>query len=368
MKNINLLKDTKKAEEEMNGKGTGAGGFDLSAPERYQFVEKEGKAKSGMSSWFQRMFTGSKKKEKKEKSATPATEPASGATAPINYVRSQQAVGAAPATTPPAPFQPGRRVINATPEPTRPAQPRFSAPLTSQQPPAPLPRSFNGSNSVTPPPPPPPRAPLPPQSRRAPQSSPVSFDVNLLPEDLVGQYEPRKKLINLAVISGLTIVGLAAIYVIMIFYQSSIVTRTNEVRTEAGTVSQEISSYQKQRTAALALKDKVDAIGERLDQHIYWTKFFTLLEKHTVPDVYFSNVFAADINGTLTLDATGKDFSSVARQLLAFQEATDFVDTVVINSATRQTGTELTSEGVKFSIDIKLAEGVFTKTAEELSQ
>lgn len=359
MKNINLLKDTKKADENAIDKQSGGQGFDLSEPERYEFKEHEGKI-SGGPSWFKRVFGGGPKKQKKEKQKKAA---ALGAETPTQYVKKEQAVGLPP-TAPQSPSMTyGSRTINAPTEPPRPPQPKFSASgiVMSH-----VKKSMGNQNAVGTPPAP----PAPPKTPRQNTPSfggqvPVSFDVNLLPEDLIDQYEPKKKLVTLAVVSGLTIVGLAALYVAMLFYQSSIVTKTNEVRTESGSINLQIGQYQKERAAALAFKEKIDAISDRLDKHIYWSKFFSLLEKHTVPDVHYNNAFAGDINGQMTLEAVGKDYSSVARQLVAFQQADDFVESVVINSASRNEDAEQGTTSVKFSIQLQLVEDVFMKTSTE---
>ncbi|MFC1662817.1 hypothetical protein ACFL04_01460, partial [Patescibacteria group bacterium] len=154
------------------------------------------------------------------------------------------------------------------------------------------------------------------------------------------------------------------VFVVMILYESSIVGRTEDIRAEVSEINRQIASYQAERTSALALKQKMDLVTQRLDQHIYWTKFFELLEANTVTDVYYDNAFAGDISGSFNLNATGKDYSSVARQLIAFREATDFVESVSITSATRQAESELST--VSFTIKLIIKPGIFTSSGEPL--
>lgn len=374
MPDINLLKDTKKPDEEAGEKGSLLERLDLSQPERFEFKEKEGRPASGFSQWVKRLF--------RRSTAKPKTGILEARREGTDISSTLQAAAPTELGQADERFR-GLKPLRATAD-QRPATSNQRPTMRDQGSgaggqgglaPRPLPGGANSRPErpagiqTTPPPPMPPKHGKPSEAAGEAEEPPAGgFDVNLLPEELVGQYEPRKKLINLGITSGLTVVAVAAIYVIMIVYQSSIVSRTETVRTEANTINQQISQLQETRTAALALKDKVEAIAERLDQHIYWTTFFAQLEKYTVPDVYYSNVFAGDINGQLTLEATGRDFSSVARQLLAFQQADDFVETVVINSASRVSEVEGGGETVSFGIELKLVEGVFFKTAAAADQ
>ncbi|MFH0951819.1 MAG: hypothetical protein V1838_01370 [Patescibacteria group bacterium] len=367
MPDINLLKDTTGHKEGMSKKKKKLGD-DLSDPKRLSIEESEGKAPSGTWLRIKNIFKGKKDKpaepkilsmvrkddqaaeqdtaepfaggdkyfaeplpgEKKKK-----TEPAEEPYEKINQVTPPTVTPSSPWETPRAPF--------AVPQENVPSLSTMSTP----------PKSTIDIRKVTD------KASKPETDSEG--SSPSG--VNLLPEDLVGQYEPRKKLLGLLIAAGITIAVVALVYVGMIYYQSSIVSKTEELRAEATQINQEINKYNTERSAALALMQKVDLVAERLDQHVYWTKFFSLLEKYTVYDVYYASAFAGDINGQFNLSATGKDYSSVARQLLSFQQASDFIETVTITSAQQSQGLEEAGNAVSFSIQLKLIPGVFYRSS-----
>jgi len=91
-----------------------------------------------------------------------------------------------------------------------------------------------------------------------------------------------------------------------------------------------------------------------LDNHVYWTKFFSLLETYTIPNVYFGD-FSADISGIIRLDATGIDLIDIAEQYIAFFQAKDFVKEVTVSSIAK------VPIGIKASFGLVLNDDVFKK-------
>ena len=370
MTDIDLLKDTKSAKDTKED-GKESSDLEYSDPEKYSFEEKEGKPSSGFSMWLKKLF-GRKETKKEpgiitmEKGSKPKGTDESLSTelgmADERFSDMKKTGDQVAQSSAPPPLSPN--IGTPTDQSQMKTKPTPLAPLPAQLDPIreeikkeETPGSGSEKEGKKGLKLQPPKKPEPPTE----EPPPSSFDVNLLPEDLAGQYAPKKKLINLAIASGLTIVALVLIYVGMSIYQSSIVSRTEEIRNEAAQVGLEMKKFQEERNEALAFMETIELIEERLNQHIYWTKFFELLEKYTVSDVFFSSSFAGDITGQLNLNATGKDYSSVARQLLAFEAADDFIESVEINSAARTKATENEVSAVLFSINLTLVSDVFVK-------
>ncbi|MDD3101590.1 MAG: hypothetical protein PHE59_00355 [Patescibacteria group bacterium] len=109
----------------------------------------------------------------------------------------------------------------------------------------------------------------------------------------------------------------------------------------------------KVRNDVASLEKKAMKVEEILANHVYWTRFFSLLETYTIPDVYFGD-FSADTSGAVHLSATAKDLISVARQIIVFNNATDFIKNAQATNISR------TPSGiVTFSVDLILVDGVF---------
>lgn len=79
-----------------------------------------------------------------------------------------------------------------------------------------------------------------------------------------------------------------------------------------------------------ALNDRLFLIKDLFNQHIYWTKFFGILEKVTIPEVYYTNINAA-LDGSISLTATAESYLALARQYLAYQQATDVIKEVSVS-------------------------------------
>jgi len=101
-----------------------------------------------------------------------------------------------------------------------------------------------------------------------------------------------------------------------------------------------------------------------LDKHVYWSQFFASLEQHTSKEVFFTN-FSMSGTESVILTAVGQDYVSVAEQLVAFQEATDFIRSVRINSGSAIIDQEVGDyAGVDFTANLDFVPGVFLNPIE----
>jgi hypothetical protein len=123
-------------------------------------------------------------------------------------------------------------------------------------------------------------------------------------------------------------------------------------------LEEEILGFQSKNQEIKDLADDIKTIHTILNQHIYWSNFFELLEKYTAQEVYYDGLTAGN-NGALILHAYGPNFDAVARQLKALQstEATEFVTDVSVTSATLSSDTE--AGGVVFDIGLVLNPRLF---------
>lgn len=189
------------------------------------------------------------------------------------------------------------------------------------------------------------------------------LDVNLIPADLAKQSEIELsgKLFSSGVVILVFIFLIAAVYLGISWYQLRVIRQIGEVEAKIAGLNQEIAKYEKEKSLALDLQNRLDLIHQLLDNHVYWTKFFGLLEKYTIDEVYYTN-FSMTGKDKLILSAVGKDYESVAKQLVVFQQATDFVKSVKIDAASAQFDPkELVYLGVKFNISLEFPPEVFLK-------
>ncbi|MFH1534832.1 MAG: hypothetical protein ABIF80_02505, partial [Patescibacteria group bacterium] len=188
-----------------------------------------------------------------------------------------------------------------------------------------------------------------------------SLDVNLIPDDVLVKLEPKSKLrqLGLAVIIIAVLVGL--IYGYMMYRESKIEGDIQVVVVEIESVEQELNNLGYIRESALVLKKQIDSVSQLLNVHIYWSQFLEYLEKYTLPDVYYKNL-AATKAGIVTLSASAVDLATLADQYLIFQNASDFVESVTIESAVSAQNTEdneIGSGAVDFNISLTINPDTF---------
>lgn len=186
------------------------------------------------------------------------------------------------------------------------------------------------------------------------------FNVNLLDEALVSRFKPRQTLLALLawVAGAAALVGIA--FGGLEFVERTITTQIEEKRNELASVQQEIRALESQQQEIVDTAAKLAAIRSLVDRHVRWTKFFTVLERYTLPQVFYGTTFTGDIQGQLTMSARTDSYESVAEQYLVFQqavEAGDFISSFNITGASRSVTTE--GESATFSVTLSVLPVVF---------
>lgn len=188
------------------------------------------------------------------------------------------------------------------------------------------------------------------------------LEVNLLSEEMSGQFVPRTKFLQLglAVVGAVVLVGGA--YLGLTFYEKSIDKQVTTTKEEVVTVQREVEDLKKQAVTVQTTTDKLKAIKTLLGNHVHWTSFFYQLEKYTLPSVTYGASFSANIQGQVTLSATTDTFEHAAQQYLVYQDAVknnDFIKNFTITAATKQKTKNVSL--VSFSVILDLLPSVFTQ-------
>lgn len=217
------------------------------------------------------------------------------------------------------------------------------------------------------------------QTRRLPVEEPLpdeksSFlDVNLMPADLMEELEPKKKLLIYAIVTGISILAVAAVYFGLTFYENRIQKDVEQTSGQITDVEKSIAALRKEQSAAILFKSRTDQVKEALNKHIHWTNFFEKLEANTIDDVQYDSFSGALVRGSnpsFTLNAIGRDFNSIARQIMAFQDpkAADFVSSVNVDRGERTVAeTAEEKDYVRFGIQFTVLESIFYNTASDVS-
>jgi len=191
-----------------------------------------------------------------------------------------------------------------------------------------------------------------------------SFDVNLVPEEMIEKKVPKSKLIIMGAVLVVSIFFIIGVRFGLEIYYQNIIVKIEEINQEISVLDTDIRSYDELQKNVKNMKNKIDNVRDLLNSHIYWSQFLSKLESYTIPDVYYTGL-TADVNGAVSLTVVGRDYESAVKQYLVFQNAKDFVSTVSISaiqlvSTEKEEESEVVEDVVKFVISLKVIPQIFS--------
>ncbi len=198
--------------------------------------------------------------------------------------------------------------------------------------------------------------------RDVPKYSKSEYDVNLIPREMIAQRElavPRRITASSIIMLIGIVVGVLS-YLGALAFHKSIFSKADALAVQISSVDAAITQQQALLKDASQLQERLQSIGALLDNHMYWTQFFENLEEVTHEDVYFAGFSMAGTE-SLSLSGYAPSYSVVAEQLVALQQADEFIAKAVINSAQATAGEEVEDFTVSFRVDLMLVPGIFTK-------
>lgn len=161
-------------------------------------------------------------------------------------------------------------------------------------------------------------------------SASIGPEVNLVPENLrsAGVVGLRKKAFGLITTYLMVVFALIAGYFAIDYVERQARAMITQYDFEIARVKNEIGLFSAEQADIRDLSKQVSAGGQLLSNHVQWSDFFTFLEQNTINDVFYEEMVIDENTVTLNIAAFG--YEALARQILAFQRANDFVDDVQV--------------------------------------
>jgi len=165
---------------------------------------------------------------------------------------------------------------------------------------------------------------------RSPQN-PKILDVNLIKDEIKVLFDWRKNIAVLFV--ALIVVGalVAEIYFGLDWWAKQEDQKAQSLKDDIAAVNADINKIKSQSDDSLAFKDKSIQITSLLDDHIYFSNFFTWLERNTLSSVAYGD-FSGDLLGKYSLSAKAKTYADVSWQVKALLNDEKTVGAVVTNA------------------------------------
>ncbi|KKW02086.1 MAG: hypothetical protein UY34_C0004G0024 [Parcubacteria group bacterium GW2011_GWA2_48_9] len=199
----------------------------------------------------------------------------------------------------------------------------------------------------------------------APEVQPGQLrDVNLVPDDLLGESQPARKVRPVAIAGVCAILVVILAYVGLYWYRNIVIGETKEIDEQIQQVRTSIKGFEDFRVEAEDLRRRVDDVAFLLDHHIHWNTFFDLLETHTLADVYYTDMTVGS-GGVVALNAVARDTITVARQYALFQNSEDFIQDVSISAVAPYLDPKTSlPAGQIFSVSLTVQPSLFIESSE----
>ncbi|MFA5154955.1 MAG: hypothetical protein WC453_00825 [Patescibacteria group bacterium] len=189
--------------------------------------------------------------------------------------------------------------------------------------------------------------------------NPKILDVNLVKDEVQVSFDWRKQLLVLALILALAALFVGEIYFGLDQWEKQEAARTKVLEEQVDRTNAEISQLRNQIGAALSYKDKAAIFGELLDNHIYWTNFFSWLEKNTLSSVTYEQ-FAGGTDGLYVLTARAKTYADISWQVRAFLKDPLVEKAQVVAAESSREGEDQTGD-LSFRITLQVKPEIFKK-------
>lgn len=133
-----------------------------------------------------------------------------------------------------------------------------------------------------------------------------------------------------------------------------------QMRSQISQLDKVISDSQASRQAAQRLQGQYDAVGNLINNHIYWTVFLQKLEELTIPDVYYVSLNGDLQTNKVNLRLIAKDYAAGARQIRSLERSGGMIQAVRVGEARieNQPDVKLPVPIVAIDLELTLLEGV----------
>lgn len=208
--------------------------------------------------------------------------------------------------------------------------------------------------------------------------NPKILDLNLIKEEISLDFNWRKNISGLLFILGIVIFVILEIYFGLNWWQKDEEVRLEGAKAEMKVLSQDVVKTRGEAKDALAYIEKTKIISPLLENHIYWSNFFSWLEKNTLSTISFE-AFEGSLSEEFALSGQAGSYAELSWQVKQLQES-EYVDRVEILDATlgeppatleeleRQAeaeGVTVSKEpeipGVSFTLNLEMNQDIFKK-------
>lgn len=188
-------------------------------------------------------------------------------------------------------------------------------------------------------------------------------DVNFIGSNFIAApiQETKGKFIFLAAMLLCNIAVAALIYAALIVKEKMSFGNISNLENEKAQIEKQIQESRADENKIAQIKTKIILANTFLDKHLYWDKFFEIMESRTVQGVRYET-FKIDNTGQLKLDAVAENFEVLSQQISKFNNSADYFSNIEMSSVSvdqdKKTGK---IGGIDFFISMNVDTDIFYK-------
>lgn len=152
--------------------------------------------------------------------------------------------------------------------------------------------------------------------KKSPAQNPRILEVNLIKGEMLIPFDWKRHLAIFLLTALIAGAFITEIYFGLNLWAKEETKKSDKLAVEIATLREDVKKMQEKADSALLYKSKAIEVSRLLDQHIYWTNFFSWLESKTLSTVEFAG-FGGDTSGVYNLEAKADRYQEVSWQVKA---------------------------------------------------
>lgn len=188
-----------------------------------------------------------------------------------------------------------------------------------------------------------------------------TLKTNLIQSEGVTYFDWKEKIKVLTINVLLTFLIIGIAYGYLDYQEKQVDKKVQALNKEINSDKERIVALETEAKEIDKFQEKAKIVGEKLKTHVYWTNFFSFLEKKLLSDVYLDSVFDGDINGNFKLSSRGKNFTNLTNQGRILWEEGIVKKASISGGETEDSGQMGVGQEVKFSLDLEVDPSIFYK-------
>ncbi|MFH0969191.1 MAG: hypothetical protein V1804_01655 [Patescibacteria group bacterium] len=179
-------------------------------------------------------------------------------------------------------------------------------------------------------------------------------EINLAPSGANKISSSGKKYNLLALIFSSVLISLTVIGFIFSYskkYQAKSAFEQSDKKEQV--LKKEILDLDPKNTAKL--EEKISELSSLLEEHVYWSELFPVIERSTIPTVWYGGLSVVSDKNSIDLEGKAKNLDGAARQIVSLNEEKSFSSVSLKDIGSDSEGT------VKLSVSLQFDENLIRK-------